>query len=217
MDAGIGQSLQSQSIKFSFGEIVIGNDVCLFVRGDAFGQNGVVGTRFQLRLRVGLHGLRHKLVPYRAFGKLLNPCLPGYFELIGLLTIGRFERLYRVFQSQKLFLLRPGWRCCSGFVVRTIHIRRLVKKGVKLVVFSMLDWIVLMGVAFRASHGEAHPNLQGGINAIFNCEHAEFLVICSPLVVGHGVSMECRCELLVRRWIVKQISCNLFDRKLIKG
>ena len=80
----------------------------------------------------------------------------------------------------------------------------------------MLDWIVLMGVAFRASHGEAHPNLQGGINAIFNCEYPEFLVICSPLVVGHGVSVECRCELLVRRRIFKQISRDLFDRKLIK-
>ena len=73
-----------------------------------------------------------------------------------------------------------------------------------------------MRMALGTSYGGAHPDRHGRIDTIDNSFVAEFLVVGSPLVIGHRIAVEGGCNQLVFGRLRQQIASDLLNGKLVK-
>ena len=71
-------------------------------------------------------------------------------------------------------------------------------------------------MALGTTSGHAHPHLHRRVHAIHHCGDPEFLVVGSPLCIGHRIAVEGSGQQLFLRRIRQHVSRQLFDRKLIE-
>ena len=101
-------------------------------------------------------------------------------------------------------------------LVLAICVLRVVHKREDLEILRVGDRVVFVRVALRACEARSHPDGQCRVRAIHHRGVAKLLVVCSALVVCHGVAVKGgRSELLVC-WSREQVAGELLDGELIE-
>ena len=109
----------------------------------------------------------------------------------------------------------PWWR-----IERSQHpaaLGNIVEVGKQAVELFLGDWVVLVVVAARASHGEPEEHGRHGLYPVDDILDSVLLVDDSQFAVAAVVPIEARSDQLAKIGIRKQVSGNLLDRELIEG
>ena len=93
----------------------------------------------------------------------------------------------------------------------------VVEKGVKLVELLGTDGVVLVVVAFGATHGQSHEGRPQRVDPIHHVFVEVFVGIGSALVVGHVVAHEAGGHPLGHCGVGQQVAGQLLDGELVEG
>ena len=103
-----------------------------------------------------------------------------------------------------------------GVFIPLVAVGGLVEDAEELVVLGLADGVELVAVALGAADGQAHPDLEGGVGAVFDGGDAVFFVIGPPLGVGEGVAVEGGGDPLFERRLGEEVTRQLIDGELIE-
>ena len=132
---------------------------------------------------------------------------------------GLFGRLSGGGEAQQLAGLRLRWHLDHGgriILGDEAGIHGAVEECKELVEFFLGERIVLVIVALRAAHGDAHPRRGSGVEAVHHVLGAVFLINDATFIVGHVVALETGGHQLIARGVRQQIARQLFDGELVK-
>src|SRR5258705_10420228 len=94
-----------------------------------------------------------------------------------------------------------------------IFIACVVEESEELVIVFLAKWIVGMAMALHASKGCSDQGFPGGVHPIQRGGCSEFFILRSTLIIGHGVAMKGRGNILALDRIRQQISGQLLNQK----
>ena len=92
-----------------------------------------------------------------------------------------------------------------------------IEKRRELVELLLADGVVLVVVALRAAHGEAHPNGAERGRAIQHLLVAELFGVGAAFAIGEGVAIEAGGDQGVEIAIGQQVAGELLDGELVEG
>ena len=146
-----------------------------------------------------------------SFTQLVGPVLQGF--------LGVLEGEIGLHELRSLLGRRHGQT--RGWVVGADAVEPLlghiVEKGVELVELLGADGVVLVVVAFGATHGQPHEGRPQRVDPIHHVFVEVFVGIGTALVVGHVVAHESRGHALGHRGVGQQVAGQLLDGELIEG
>ena len=79
----------------------------------------------------------------------------------------------------------------------------------------MAEGVVGMAVALYTSEGGAQQGFPGGVDPVQDGSDAKFLIIGASFVIGHGIAMKSRGDVLIFGWMREEIAGDLFGDELI--
>ena len=84
-------------------------------------------------------------------------------------------------------------------------------------VIRVQDRVILVRVALRAVHRQAHPGRAGGADAVDHGVEAVFVGVGAAFFVEHRVAMEASGDVVVGRGAGEEVAGELLDAELIVG
>ena len=114
-------------------------------------------------------------------------------------------------------LLRARKRLApAGSGSRHIDFLRRVKESVELVKLTLRDRIILVGMTFRAGHGESQPGRGCGRDAIHPGFALELRLVHAVFKIRERHAMKAGGDLLLHRRLRQQVARELLDGELIE-
>ena len=118
--------------------------------------------------------------------------------------------------GSRLFLIIRENRV-HGTLIPLVGILCLVENIKDLKVLLMGNGVVFVSMALGTGHGGSHPGGKGGVYPVYHGNIAKLLVVGSSLVVGLGIPVKGRGNVLVLRWVGQKIACQLINGELVEG
>src|SRR5690606_36326321 len=103
-----------------------------------------------------------------------------------------------------------------GTFAPDIFIGCIVEESVGFEKILVPNGVIRMTVALHAFHGGSLENAPGGINPVNNSGDPELFIFSSAFVIGHGVAMESRRDIILICWIGKEVVGELLGHKYVK-
>lgn len=129
----------------------------------------------------------------------------------------RFEGIDFGFPELLLFALGVGEKFESGGFIASVGILGLVEDREETEVFLLGDGVIFVAMALGASHGEAHPDGHGRVDAIDHGNVAKFFVVGSSFVVGQGIAVKGGGDELIGSGIGEEITGELVTGEAVEG